>query len=154
MGIISAIKSALGLEDASQSVGGTDVTVEREPASSDREFERSEGRTGGPTDHSGEETGGLTPSDESTDPDAGVEAGASEDAAGDEESTSGDESTAVEGESVDSIKGIGSAYASRLEAAGVHTVDDLAESNAVDLNDATDIGEGRIERWIEQARAR
>ncbi|HKJ57769.1 MAG TPA: DUF4332 domain-containing protein [Halobacteriales archaeon] len=57
------------------------------------------------------------------------------------------------GEPVDSIKGIGAAYAQRLEAAGVHSVSDLAAADADDLASETDIGAGRLGNWIERARA-
>jgi len=53
----------------------------------------------------------------------------------------------------DSIKGIGAAYAERLEEAGVHTVSDLAAADAEDLAAETDVGAGRLENWIERARA-
>jgi hypothetical protein len=36
----------------------------------------------------------------------------------------------------------------------VHTVADLAAADAAELDDATDIGEGRLETWIERAKAR
>ena len=56
------------------------------------------------------------------------------------------------GESVDSLSGIGPAYADRLADAGIETVGDLAAADPVALDAATDLGEGRIAGWIEQAR--
>lgn len=58
------------------------------------------------------------------------------------------------GEPVDSIKGVGSAYAERLESAGVHVVGDLAAADAGELAAETGIGAGRLGNWIERARAR
>ncbi len=55
------------------------------------------------------------------------------------------------GEPVDSLSGIGAAYAERLADAGVETVADLAAADAADLAEATGIGEGRLAGWIEQA---
>lgn len=59
-----------------------------------------------------------------------------------------------EAEPVDSIKGIGPAYARRLEAAGVHSVADLAAADPDDVAAATDLGTGRVGNWIDRARAR
>lgn len=137
MGIISAIKSLLGLEETSRSVGGTDVTVEREPTTSTERTEE-----------------GSEIADSVTSESAAVETDHSDSTTG---AQSGDvevEATGVEGDPVDSIKGIGSTYADRLAEAGVQTVDDLAEASAADLDEATGIGEGRIESWIERAQSR
>lgn len=55
-------------------------------------------------------------------------------------------------EPVDTISGIGPAYAERLGEAGVETVGDLAAADAAELAEATGLGEGRVEGWIERAR--
>ncbi|ELY61150.1 DUF4332 domain-containing protein [Natronolimnohabitans innermongolicus] len=57
-------------------------------------------------------------------------------------------------EPVDSIKGIGPAYADRLTAAGVETVADLAAADAADLAEQTDVSEKRIQGWIDRAEVR
>lgn len=57
-------------------------------------------------------------------------------------------------EPVNSIKGIGDAYAERLGNAGIETVADLATADPAEVSAATDIAEGRLEGWIEQARER
>ena len=72
----------------------------------------------------------------------------------DVEELSDDQAPDEDGEPVDSIKGIGSAYAGRLEEAGVHTVSDLARADAEELAAATDLGAGRVGNWIERAKAR
>jgi predicted flap endonuclease-1-like 5' DNA nuclease len=56
-------------------------------------------------------------------------------------------------DSVDTISGIGPAYAERLAEAGVETVGDLASADAASLADETDLGEGRVSDWIESARS-
>lgn len=53
---------------------------------------------------------------------------------------------------VQSISGIGPAYAERLEEAGVGTVGELAAADAAELAEATGIGEGRVSDWIERAK--
>lgn len=54
-------------------------------------------------------------------------------------------------EPVETIDGIGPAYAERLGNAGVETVPELREADAVSLAEATDISEKRISRWQERA---
>ncbi|MFB6107539.1 MAG: helix-hairpin-helix domain-containing protein [Haloplanus sp.] len=55
-------------------------------------------------------------------------------------------------ESVETVKGIGPAYAERLAAVGVETVWDLADADAADLAAEIDLSEKRVGRWIERAR--
>jgi predicted flap endonuclease-1-like 5' DNA nuclease len=64
----------------------------------------------------------------------------------------GDDS--ADGEPVDHIKGIGPSYSEQLTDAGVRTVSDLADADAAELNEATGIGENRIQGWIDRANAR
>ncbi|PSQ15854.1 chemotaxis protein CheA [Halobacteriales archaeon QS_8_69_26] len=52
---------------------------------------------------------------------------------------------------VDTIRGIGPAYADRLADADVDTVGDLVESDPGTLATATGISETRVEEWIERA---
>ena len=54
-------------------------------------------------------------------------------------------------DSVETVDGIGPAYAERLGNAGVETVPELREADAVSLAEATDISEKRISRWEERA---
>jgi predicted flap endonuclease-1-like 5' DNA nuclease len=53
--------------------------------------------------------------------------------------------------SVETISGIGPAYASRLADAGVESVPDLLAADADALADKTDISAKRISRWMERA---
>jgi predicted flap endonuclease-1-like 5' DNA nuclease len=55
---------------------------------------------------------------------------------------------------VETLNGIGDAYAARLADAGIDTVADLAAADAAELAEATDIAKGRLENWIEQATER
>ncbi|RQH03404.1 helix-hairpin-helix domain-containing protein [Natrarchaeobius oligotrophus] len=59
-----------------------------------------------------------------------------------------------DGEPVNSIKGIGPAYADRLADAGVETVADLAGADAAELAEQTDVSEKRIQGWIDRAEVR
>jgi hypothetical protein len=52
---------------------------------------------------------------------------------------------------VDTIKGIGSSYASRLGDQGVETVGDLVNADLAMLSAATDISEKRLGEWVEKA---
>lgn len=57
-------------------------------------------------------------------------------------------------EPVDTIKGIGPAYAERLGEAGVETVGELATADAEDLAGETGIAPTRIQGWIDRAKSR
>jgi predicted flap endonuclease-1-like 5' DNA nuclease len=164
MGLISAIKSLLGIGDtrdrSRERPGGTDVTVEREPdATSERAVKESGAETA--------DTGDAVDADEGADADE--ETGADEDAEltfGNEPDTAGGDTSGATGEEpdgeeretggdpVEEIKGIGPAYAERLGEAGVHTVSDLADADAADLGEATGLGENRVRGWIDRAKAR
>ena len=61
---------------------------------------------------------------------------------------------AVEDVELESIEGIGPAYAARLREAGVEDVDDLVSVDADDLARDSGIAAGRIRSWIERARGR
>jgi len=52
---------------------------------------------------------------------------------------------------VQSINGIGPAYAERLGEAGIETVADLADADAASVASESGIAEGRVSTWIEQA---
>lgn len=55
------------------------------------------------------------------------------------------------GGDLESLEGIGPAYAERLQEAGVRNVADLPGVDAGDLARETGIEEGRIRDWVEQA---
>ena len=100
---------------------------------------------------------------ESDDPD-GTQAGSSDEV--DDESEAVDESTeavdesteddaepTADGstESVETIKGIGPAYAGRLEGIGIETVGELAAADAAEVADGIDVSESRVSDWIGRA---
>jgi predicted flap endonuclease-1-like 5' DNA nuclease len=155
MGLISAIRSVLGLEGpdprSPDESTGTNVTVERETdATSERAVKKSdttevtvESETGnGMADATDTETSGETE-------DTGDTGTAPEDT--DREETEESGANTEKGAPVEEIKGIGSAYASRLADAGVQTVPELAAADAAELGSETGIGESRVANWIERA---
>ena len=54
-------------------------------------------------------------------------------------------------ESVETIKGIGPAYAGRLEEFGIETVGELAAADAAEVADGIDVSESRVSDWIGRA---
>ena len=92
----------------------------------------------------------------SDDPD-GTEAGSSDEV--DDESEAADEvgeddaESTADGstESVETIKGIGPAYAGRLEEVGIETVGELAAADAAEVADGIDVSESRVSDWIGRA---
>jgi len=54
-------------------------------------------------------------------------------------------------ESVETITGIGPAYASRLEEFGIETVGELAAADAAEVAEGIDVSESRVSDWIERA---
>ncbi|MFB6127947.1 MAG: helix-hairpin-helix domain-containing protein [Halolamina sp.] len=176
MGLLSALKSILGLgtDEAGPRRGSGDVTVEREAdAGSERAVKRGT-PDGDAADGAGENeepvasdsgaaddaaastdslvdeaepqpesAGDSNDGDESTDADAGDS---------DEATTDGDAGeTADDERDVQTVKGIGPAYADRLADAGVHTVSDLLAADPGTVAAETSVGAGRVETW--QARA-
>lgn len=193
MGLLSIIKSALGLGDSSGRSGGTDVTVEREadattersvkesdPGETSTETARADASITEETTPRSADSGGTEADspggDETVEAsDAPIEGGDDSEPAGGESDAAGDDSEPADGESaaaggesaaaggdfdaaggepVEDIKGIGPTYAERLSEAGIHTVADLSATEATALADETDLGEGRLETWIERAKAR
>lgn len=55
-------------------------------------------------------------------------------------------------EPVQTIKGIGPAYAERLDTVGIETVGELAAADAASVADGIDVSESRVGDWIERAR--
>lgn len=170
MGIISKIKSVLGVSDDGEERPRdrrSTATGDAEPeTSSERAVKGVDATTGERAETGGDTSsgGGMETGDREPTSQAGSQADeAAEPVAGDR--TGGgiqDEAprdTASEppeagGEPVDSIKGVGSAYAQRLADAGVHSVSDLARADPEELAAATDLGAGRVGKWIERARTR
>jgi len=98
--------------------------------------------------------------DEATDePDADEPVAAEDEAdepapAEDDVDEGADEAPVGEGEPLDEIKGIGSAYAERLNDAGVADVAELARADPEQLAAETGVSEKRVATWIDRAQAR
>jgi polyhydroxyalkanoate synthase len=60
----------------------------------------------------------------------------------------------VAGTDLQELDGIGPAYASRLEATGIRSIEALADAEPAVLAAETDIDEGRLRRWIDAATER
>ncbi|MFB6269680.1 MAG: helix-hairpin-helix domain-containing protein [Halobacterium sp.] len=175
MGLLSKLKSLLGMEEQRQSAGsGVDVTVEREPSTESEEAvkepstetEATEGEVDEPvateTDAAAS-TESLVDEEHADDPtraaepaEAGVtDEGHSEaDVEPDVDTGETDEETGEAAESVSTVKGIGPAYASRLEDAGVETVGDLAGADPEELAERVDLSPKRVGRWVDSANDR
>ena len=159
MGLLSTLKSLLGMEEESRSAGsGVDVTVEHEPST---ESERAVKESG--AEHEAEAEDG-----ESVDEPVATEtdAAASTESLVDEEhtddptraaepaeaaSTGEEEVESVDGEPVTVLKGIGPAYADRLEDAGIESVADLAAADPEELAERVDLSAKRVGRWVDTA---
>ena len=115
----------------------------------------------GVTEHSGTETPAAEAAEATgpvpDEPDAEIEAETETEPEPEEETASGGSepddspSEGADAEPVDSVSGIGSAYADRLADAGVETVGHLLDADPEDLADRADISEKRIRRWQENA---
>jgi hypothetical protein len=55
---------------------------------------------------------------------------------------------------VTSINGIGTTYGSRLESAGIETVDDMLEAGTKEVTDVSKAAPGQVDGWFEKALAR
>jgi predicted flap endonuclease-1-like 5' DNA nuclease len=156
MGLVSVIKSVLGLGDTdSRSRGetaGTTVTVEREAdATSERAVKESTG-TRVTFEDEPEATSEKEPDGSTDDPGEDPETETFDSDVGESDTPDGEDT--ADGASVEEIKGIGPAYAERLADAGVHTVSELAAADATDLSPEIGVGESRVADWIERANDR
>jgi len=166
MGLLSKLKSMLGLESSERPPGsGVDVTVEREPDADDATDADDESAADAaatePADAEespAEDADSVTDDDSeyvTTDADVGTDAG--DDA--DDDDTESDEDAASEAEpdaepepdDLTEIKGVGPAYADRLNDAGIATFAALADADADELAAETDLSPKRVGRWIDRA---
>ncbi|WP_353635314.1 DUF4332 domain-containing protein [Halobacterium sp. NMX12-1] len=165
MGLLSTLKSLLGMEEESRSAGsGVDVTVEHEPeAESERAVKESDAvrETDTEAEPEADADGVDEPVATETDAAASTESLVDEEHTDDptraaepaEAASAGDEEApeTVEGEPVTVLKGIGPAYADRLEDAGIETVADLAAADPEDLAERVDLSAKRVGRWVDAA---
>jgi len=89
--------------------------------------------------------------------DEGVEVEVMEPGADDDEddvvsADTGDEDREATGMDLETIDGIGPAYAERLRDGGIETVAELAESDPGTVVEAASVGTARAERWVAAAR--
>ncbi|QHS17168.1 helix-hairpin-helix domain-containing protein [haloarchaeon 3A1-DGR] len=68
-----------------------------------------------------------------------------------DESTPTDDADGASGTPVETIKGIGPAYAERLAEIGIDSVEDLADADAAAVGEKASVGESRAATWIERA---
>lgn len=146
-GILRRLKQLLGRDEPGDDASGPEkvaespesnegsvVTVERQPSP-------------GVTDEP------ATEHDEVTEPeDSGAEQ-AAPDESGDESigETEGKTAGLAPDAGVEEITGIGPTYAQRLQAAGIETVEDLADADPATVADATNAAESRVDDWLAQA---
>jgi predicted flap endonuclease-1-like 5' DNA nuclease len=128
--------------------GGVDVdqTVEEMDAGEAESDDADEDAGEAESDDADEDAGEA---DEETDD--SEDAAETEDGAGiDGDDTEAD--AADNDEPVQTIKGIGPAYAERLETVGIESVGELAAADAASVADGIDVSESRVSDWIERAR--
>ena len=176
MGILQKLKSALGMGTSGRSRQDAepDVTVERKPSAESERAVKTEDPTGGeddpesvpaddgppaePDDEDGPggDATGEASADDGPDEDATAEASADDEPAQDDSDDEPAEEGATDPDDdsppVEAITGIGATYADRLEAAGIETVADLADSDVPTVVEAAQATESRVEDWLEQAR--
>ncbi|MFB6235633.1 MAG: helix-hairpin-helix domain-containing protein [Halopenitus sp.] len=146
MTLLQKLKEKLGLAEAEEAAGTeAEVTIEREAGEAGEAEEVSE-PIAEPTDASAS-TESLVGEEEAAEETA--EAAEVAEAAG-----PGEEAEEVPGEasaSVDTIKGIGPAYAERLSNMGIETVADLAAADPAEVGEQASVGENRAATWIDRA---
>lgn len=149
MTLLQKLKEKLGLAEAEETAGAeAEVTIEREAGEAGEagETEEVSEPVAEPTDASAS-TESLVGEEEASEETA--EAAEVAEAAGPEA-----EEAEVPGEasaSVDTIKGIGPAYAERLSNMGIETVADLAEADPAEVGEEASVGENRAATWIDRA---
>ena len=146
MGLLSALKSILGLDGDDAGTGrarGGDVTVEREAdAGSERAVE-----TGADGDDHDGESAGRAESAETAGPESdAAPTGGDADSGPDSPADGTDDERDVR-----TVKGIGPAYADRLSEVDVDTVSDLLAADPEAVAEGTSVGAGRVETWQERA---
>jgi predicted flap endonuclease-1-like 5' DNA nuclease len=139
MGVFDLIRAIFGL-NSSETTQRTDVSAgsgsDDEPAGSEPTTAETDESVAAGTDATASR-GSMTETP-SEDPEAVAEPDA----------PSADD---VADDPVDSISGIGQAYAGRLAEADIETVGELLEADAAELSGRTDLSEKRIRRWQENA---
>lgn len=159
MGIISKIKSVLGVAGNGQERSrdrSTAATVDADPeTTTEQAVKGGDQGSASIADRGSDAAAGAVTDDRGRDePRSDVRGDAPDETRAGAPDDGAAETTGASDEPVDSIKGIGSAYAQRLADAGVDSVSELARADPEELASATDLGTGRVGKWIERARAR
>ena len=142
MSLLSTLKSLLGLGGSERRDEPTSVTVEREP---DPATERAV------TEPVSESEDDETAAGDRDENDAETAAESAPNATA--ETDEGTDASAAAADPVQSVSGIGPAYAERLAEAGIDTTGDLASADAAALAEETGISEKRIDEWIDRVRS-
>ncbi|WP_435185049.1 helix-hairpin-helix domain-containing protein [Halobellus sp. EA9] len=132
--------------EAVETAGEGEEAVETDPDVADVETEddaaAAETDASASTETLVDEETGKEPAETVADPEAPEE---------DESEESADEDGPESGP-VETLKGIGPAYAERLASVGIETVADLADADVDEITANTDLSETRVTTWIERAR--
>lgn len=163
MALLGKIKSMLGLSESGDEDRDVTVTVEHDPQN-EAAVKGAETGSSGTQDDGGFEFGEVEDESGGSD-DSGLESAEIEepasspideaepdDASADADEASGATEPDAAGEPVDSLGGIGPAYAERLGDAGIESVGDLATADAAAVAEGSDLSEGRVQGWIDLAR--
>ena len=147
----TATEDAVKGTGTGQAGAGTDAAAEPAGETGESSPAAAAGGAAGPGAETGE-TPAAAESGEATDTEA--ETGETNETPAEAETGDTDGTAAGTDEDVTVLNGIGPAYGERLEAAGIGTVADLAAADAAEIAADTDLGEGRVQGWIDQARER
>lgn len=155
MALLKKLKEKLGIGGSGDEPArsDTEVTVEHEPDEESASTESDESvdePVATETDAAASTESLVDEEDAAADP---TEAAEPAEAAGPEsEDVEIDEDADdVDGTAVDSIKGIGPAYADRLSNIGIESVADLADADPAEVAEGANVGEKRAATWIERA---
>jgi len=140
---------------ADKSVESTDESVEKpETAVDEAEAEADEGKAveaNEPAEEQKEDAGDAVDDEPvETDDDSAAEDDTAVDDKTDDEPTESD----GDDDPVDSIKGIGPAYAERLAGAGITSISALAAADPEELADEIDVSKTIVGRWVNRAKDR
>lgn len=146
MGLISTIKELLGMDTREPTRRrDVEVTVERETTAESERAVKEPVASASTPDEPAEE--GDAEEDATAEAESDVESE-------DETPPTAERDSEAADEALETIKGIGDAYAERLAGAGVENVGDLAEADAEAVADEADVPRTRLERWIDRANSR
>ncbi|MEF8851453.1 MAG: helix-hairpin-helix domain-containing protein [Haloarculaceae archaeon] len=153
MGLIERIKSALGLGTSASSPSGPPSTPDRQTgeAADDAESDDVDVTVEHEPDAGSEEAvKGTDTAATGTSADVAPADGAGDDTESEADDAASDDARAGAGVDLEEIKGIGPAYAHRLREAGIEDVAALAAADPAEVADRTDLGEGRLRKWIDR----